>query len=106
MKLEVRNFAIAVANVWAGAGLVCAVVFKLAPTAYADGANFLLHTDMYKISRAIGWAEVILAVLAWWVLAALLAGTIAAHYNRLAGAHAEVSQSRRTGTHSARPIAG
>ena len=104
MKLEVRGFAFAVANVWAVAGLLCAVVFKLAPDAYAGAANFLLHTDMYRTSRVVGWGELIVAVFAWWVLAALLAGASAALYNRSVGGLQE--RGSRGTTQAARPVAG
>ena len=104
MKLEVRGFAFAVANVWAVAGLVCAVVFKLAPNAYAGAANFLLHTDMYRTSRVVGWGELIVATFAWWILVALVAGASAALYNRSVGELHE--RARRGATHAARPVAG
>lgn len=83
MTLDARRFAIAVADVWAAAGLLCAVLYKLASGAYARGANVLLHTDMYKPSRVPGWGELVLAVVAWWLLAAILAGASAMVYNRL-----------------------
>ncbi len=57
MKLDIRRFAIAVATVWAIAGLVCAFAFKTAPAAYTGAANFLLHADMYRVTRAVGWGE-------------------------------------------------
>ena len=85
MKLDGQRFAIAVANVWAASGLLCAILYKLAPDTYARGANFLLHTDMYKPSRVPGWGELILAVVAWWLLAAILAGASAMVYNRSLG---------------------
>ena len=69
--------------VWAIAGFLCAVLFKTAPEAYAGGANFLLHTDMYRTVPTVGWGELMLAVIAWWVLVALLAGVSASLYNRL-----------------------
>ena len=37
MRLEAGRFAVAIATVWAIAGLVCAFVFKTAPAAYAAG---------------------------------------------------------------------
>ena len=82
MKLNAMKFAMAVASVWATAGLVCAIVYKLAPNAYAGAANFLLHTDMYRATHVVGWGELILAVAVWWVVAAVLAGASAAAYNR------------------------
>lgn len=89
MRLDVGRFAVAVATVWAIAGLVCAFVFKTAPAAYAAGANFLLHSDMYRGDRTVGWGELLVAVLVWWVLVAVLAGASAALYNRLIGAGLE-----------------
>ena len=95
MKLDVGRFAAAVATVWAAAGLVCAFVFKTAPATYAAGANFLLHTDMYGTARVVGWGELLLAVVVWWVVVAVLAGASAALYNRLIGA-GQVSTARGT----------
>jgi len=86
MKLDVMKCSIAVASVWAVAGLICAVVYKLAPNAYAGAANFLLHTDMYSATRVVGWGDLLLAVVAWWVIAACLVGASAAVYNRMARA--------------------
>lgn len=82
MRLDVGRFAVAVATVWAAAGLVCGLVYKAAPAAYAGAANFLLHTDMYGTTRALGWGQLALAVVVWWIVAALLAGASAALYNR------------------------
>ena len=104
MKLDAQRFAIAVANIWAAAGLLCAVLYKLVPDTYARGANFLLHTDMYRPGRVPGWGELVLAVVAWWVLAALLAGASAALYNRSVGGLQE--RARRGTTHAASPVAG
>lgn len=105
MKLDVRGFAFAVANVWAVAGLLCAAVFKVAPGAYTGAANFLLHTDMYRTSRVVGWGELILATFAWWILVAFLAGTSAALYNRSVEGH-ERRTRRGEVTHIARPVVG
>lgn len=82
MKLDAGRFAVAVATVWAAAGLVCALVYKAAPEAYARTANFLLHTDMYSATKVLGFRELVLAVVTWWVLAVLLVGASAALYNR------------------------
>lgn len=82
MRLDAVRFAVAVANVWAAAGLVCALTYKAAPEAYARAANVLVHSDMYRATRVVGWGEVVLAAVAWWVLAALLAGASATLYNR------------------------
>ncbi len=97
MKLDAARFAIAVANVWAAAGLICGLFYKAAPAAYARGAHFLLHTDMFMSTRALGWGGLILAVGAWWILAALLAGSAAVAYNRLLGAPRHRHEMR--GTH-------
>jgi hypothetical protein len=83
MKLNAGKFAMAVASVWAVAGLFCAIVFKAAPEAYARAANFLLHTNMYRPVRTVGWGELVLALVAWWVISAVLAGAAAAAYNGL-----------------------
>jgi len=82
MKLDPGRFAIAVANTWGVAGLICALSYKGSPENYARAANFLLHTDMYRATRLVGWEELVLAVVAWWVLAALLAGATAILYNQ------------------------
>jgi hypothetical protein len=82
MKLDAGRFAVAVANVWAAAGLTCALIYKATPEVYARAANFLLHSDMYRATRVVGWGELVLAVVAWWVLAMLLAGGSATLYNR------------------------
>ena len=82
MRLDAGRFAIAVANTWGVAGLACALIYKTSPESYARAANFLLHSDMYRATRVFGWGELVLAVVAWWVLAAVLAGTSAALYNR------------------------
>ncbi len=81
MKLDAGRLAMAVANVLAAAGLICAVIYKVAPDAYARGANFLLHTDMYTSTRTFGWGELILAALVWWFLAAIITGAAATFYN-------------------------
>ena len=86
MKLDALRFSTAVANVWAMAALFCAIVYKLAPGAYATTANFLLHTDMYHATRVVGWGELILAVVVWWGIVALFAGAAAIMYNRTARA--------------------
>ena len=82
MKLESGRFAVAVANVWAAVSLICALTYKAAPAAYTGGANFLLHSDMFRATRVVSWGELVLAAVAWWVLAALLAGAAATLYNR------------------------
>ena len=84
MKLDAGRFAVALASVWAVAALVCAVMYKAAPDSYARFANFLVHSDMFQATRAFGWGEVLGAMIAWWVLVAILAGASAAMYNRLA----------------------
>ena len=81
MKLDARNFAMAVAHVWAAAALLCAVMYKMSPEWYARGANLLLHSNMFTATRAFGWGEVAVAVVAWWILAAVLAGAAALLYN-------------------------
>lgn len=86
MRLDVRRFAVAVATVWAVGSLICAFVFKTAPDAYEGTANFLVHTDMYRAVRTVGWGELLLAVLVWWVIVVVLAGASAALYNGLLGA--------------------
>ena len=82
MKLNAVKFGMAVASVWAAAGLICGVGYKLAPDLYSRTANFLLHTDMYQATRFVGWGELILAVAAWWAISAVLAVAAAAAYNR------------------------
>lgn len=82
MKLHTIHFAVAVANVWAIAGLICGLFYKGAPEAYARGANFLLHSDMFTSTRAFGWGELVAATAVWWGLVAVLAGASAALYNR------------------------
>ncbi|HET9327325.1 MAG TPA: DUF5676 family membrane protein [Candidatus Eisenbacteria bacterium] len=82
MKLDTGRFAIAVGTIWAAAGLICGLVYKIAPESYARTANFLLHSDMYRATRVFGWGELALATAAWWFLAAGLAGASAAMYNR------------------------
>jgi hypothetical protein len=61
---------------------MCGLFYKGAPQAYASGANFLLHTDMFTSTRAFGWGELVAATIAWWILAAVLAVTSAGLYNR------------------------
>ena len=82
MKLDAGRFAVAVATAWAAAGLICALIYKAAPEAYARTANFLLHTDMYSATKVLSFGELVLAVVAWWILAVLLVGASAALYNR------------------------
>ena len=82
MRLDAVRFAVAAANVWAAAGLVCALIYRVAPEAYARAANVLLHSNMYRATRVVGWGELVLAVAAWWVLAALVVGASATLYNR------------------------
>jgi len=82
MKLDASRFAVATANVWAAAGLICALAYKAAPEAYARSANLLLHTDMYTATRLLGWSEVVFAILAWWVLVFVLVGCTVALYNK------------------------
>ena len=85
MKLDPGRFAVAIATVWASAGLVCGLIYKAAPETYARAANFLLHTDIYQSTRILGWGELGLAVVAWWTLVALLTGASAALYNQRGG---------------------
>ena len=82
MKLNTVRFAVAVANVWAIAGLICGLFYKAAPQAYARGPNFLLHSDMFTSTRAFGWGELVVATVVWWGLAAMLAGASAGLYNK------------------------
>lgn len=82
MKLNAMRFAVAVANVWAIAGLICGLFYRGAPQAYARGANFLLHTDMFTSTRAFGWGELVAATVVWWGLVAVLTGASAGLYNR------------------------
>jgi hypothetical protein len=82
MKLDAARFAMAVATTWAVAGLLCGLIYKASPEIYNRGANFLLHSEMYRSTQTLGWGELLLAVVAWWVLVALLTGASAALYNR------------------------
>lgn len=82
MRLNTVRFAVAVANVWAIAGLICGLFYKGAPQVYARGANFLLHTDMFTATRAFGWGELVAATIVWWILAAVLTSASAGLYNR------------------------
>ena len=82
MKLEAGRFAVAVASTWAVAGLICGLIYKVSPQSYNQGANFLLHSEMYRSTQALGWGELLLATAAWWVLVAVLMGVSATLYNR------------------------
>lgn len=82
MELKAVRFAVAVANVWTIAGLICGLFYKAAPQAYARGANLLLHTDMYTSTRALGWGELASAIVVWWCLIAVLTAASVGLYNR------------------------
>ena len=81
MKLDAGRFAIAVASTFSVAGLICGLIYKASPQSYNRAANALLHTDMYRTLQPLGWGELVLAVVAWWVVVALLTGASVALYN-------------------------
>jgi hypothetical protein len=81
MKLDARCFSIAFASTWTIGGLLCAWVFKAAPAFYYKAANLLLHSDMYRPGREVGWGELLMALAVWWVLVAGLASAAAVLYN-------------------------
>ena len=85
-ELNSIRFAIATATAWSVAGVLCGVFYIVAPEQYAAGANFLLHSDMFTSTRALGWPGLVGATAVWWIMVAIIAGSAAALYNWSLGA--------------------
>jgi len=81
MKLDARAFALAVGNVAAIAFFICWAAFALAPgLARPTGAMF--HMDYMMVYRRVGFGDLVVGVVGWWVISAILALATAILYNR------------------------
>lgn len=85
MRLDVRAFALAVGNVAAIAFFVCWAAFAIVPgLARPTGAMF--HIDYSMVYRRVGWGDLVVGLIGWWLVSAALAGATAILYNRAVGA--------------------
>ena len=81
MKLNVREFALAVGVVVAAAFSVCAFFVAVAPETTAAFLGYLLHIKLTGLTQAITWQSFFAGVLFVGVWAALWAAVAAELYN-------------------------
>lgn len=81
MKLNVWAFGIAVGTAIAAAFTICAFLVAVAPEATAAFIGYLLHINLFGLTRPITWASYFAGVIAVGIWTALWAAATAKIYN-------------------------
>lgn len=81
MKLKVWAFARAVGLVSAVVFTICAFFVAIAPEATADVIGYLLHINLFGLTRFISWGSYVAGVLAVGIGTTLWAAAVAKLYN-------------------------
>jgi hydrogenase/urease accessory protein HupE len=81
MKLNVRAFGLAVGIAIAAAFTICPFFVAVAPEATADFIGYLLHINLFGLTRPVTWTSYFAGVVAVGIWTALWAGVAAKLYN-------------------------
>ena len=93
MKLDVRAAALAAGSIAALVYALCSAFCALVPeSTVVNFTTDFLHIDITGLYRQITWRILVVGLLGWTLGMAVVAGSMAWFYNRLARTKAEKSQ--------------
>ncbi len=85
MQIDALKFGLATAIVFALAWVICSLFVFLMPAGMMQMSGHMVHADLGHMSWTLNWFGFIFGLLAWSIIAGVMAWAVAALYNRLLG---------------------
>jgi hypothetical protein len=95
MRLEPRAFGAAAGMVAAVLFIVCALAVAIAPESTTAIASYLIHMDLSGMPRSLTLGSFAGGLIIWTLGAAVVFGSVAAIYNRLASRTSQIPAAAR-----------
>lgn len=85
MKIDAVKFGVATAIVIAVFFVICSLLVFSMPVGMMQMSGHMVHGNFGQMSWVLNWGGFIYGLIAWSILSGIVAGAIAAVYNRLLG---------------------
>lgn len=85
MKIDASKFGFATAIVFALAWVICSLFVFSMPGGMMQMSGHMVHADLGQMSWRLSWVGFVYGLVAWSIIAGVMAWAVAALYNRLVG---------------------
>ena len=83
MKLDTTKLGLSTGVAFGVVWVICSLLIVIAPNGVMQLTGYMLHSDLGNLGWTMSWAGFFAGLVAWSVLAGVLAWAAAAIYNRL-----------------------